>query len=90
LVFPGLVCLCAIEYYVLAILSDQLGCRMRMSELAVLANPELSPPSRLVSRLEKRGFMCREPDPCDGRYTHAILADAGYVCLAEAAPGHVR
>jgi DNA-binding MarR family transcriptional regulator len=79
-----------IEYYVLAILSDQPGRRMRMSELAVLANSELSRLSHMVGRLEKRGFLCREPDPCDGRYTHAILADAGYACLAEAAPGHVR
>lgn len=79
-----------IEYYVLAILSDQPGRRMRMSELAVLANSELSRLSHLVGRLEKRGFLCREPDPCDGRYTHAILADAGYAYLADAAPGHVR
>lgn len=79
-----------IEYYVLAILSDQPGRRMRMSELAVMANSELSRLSHMVSRLEERGFLCREPDPRNGRYTHAILADAGYAYLAEAAPGHVR
>jgi len=78
-----------IEYYVLAILSDQPGRRMRMSELAVLANSELSRLSHMVGRLEKRGLLCREPDPCDRRYTHVILADAGYAYLAEA-PGHVR
>lgn len=55
-----------IEYYVLAILSDQPGRRMRMSELAVLANSALSRPSHLVSRLEKRGFSCREPDRVSG------------------------
>jgi len=55
-----------IECYVLAILSDQPGRRMQMSELAVLANSELSRLSHMVGRLEKRGLLCREPDPCDG------------------------
>jgi DNA-binding MarR family transcriptional regulator len=79
-----------IEYSVLAILSDQPGRRMRMSELAVMVDSELSRLSHMVSRLERRGFVCREPDPCNGRYTHAILTDAGYGYLEGAAPGHVR
>jgi len=78
------------EYYVLALLSDQPGRRMRMSELAVMVDSELSRLSHMVSRLEKRGFLCREPDPGNGRYTHAILTDAGYAYLEAAAPGHVR
>jgi DNA-binding MarR family transcriptional regulator len=78
------------EYYVLAILSDEPGRRMRISELAVMSNSELSRLSHMVSRLEKRGFLCREPDPGNGRYTHAILTDAGYAYLEGAAPGHVR
>ncbi|MFH8533501.1 MarR family winged helix-turn-helix transcriptional regulator [Streptomyces tendae] len=78
-----------IEYYVLALLSDQPGRRMRMSDLAAAASSELSRLSHMVSRLEKRGIVRREPDPSDGRYTHAILTDAGYTRLSEAAPGHV-
>ncbi|MFF3469298.1 MarR family winged helix-turn-helix transcriptional regulator [Streptomyces sp. NPDC001984] len=78
-----------IEYYVLAGLSDQPGHRMRMSDLAVLANSEQSRLSHMISRLERRGFVRREPDPTNGRYTQAILTDAGYAHLAEAAPGHV-
>jgi len=78
------------EYHVLALLSDQPGRRMRMSELAVMADSELSRLSHMVSRLEKRGLLRREPDPGNGRYTHAILTDAGYAYLAQAAPGHVR
>lgn len=78
-----------VEYYVLAGLSDQPGLAMRMSRLAVLANAELSRLSHLIGRLEKRGFVRREPDPADGRYTNAILTDAGYAHLAAAAPGHV-
>ncbi|MER5602247.1 MarR family transcriptional regulator [Streptomyces sp. NPDC002265] len=78
-----------VEYYVLAGLSDQPEHRMRMSELAVLANSELSRLSHLIGRLEKRGYVRREPDPTNGRYTHAILTDAGHAHLVEAAPGHV-
>jgi DNA-binding MarR family transcriptional regulator len=78
------------EYYVLALLSDQPGRCMRMSELAVMADLELSRLSHMASRLEKRGFLRREPDPGNGRYTHAILTDAGYAYLEGAAPGHVR
>jgi DNA-binding MarR family transcriptional regulator len=78
-----------IEYHVLAHLSDQPGRRMRMSELAVLANTELSRLSHMVGRLEKRGFVRRKPDPRNGRYTQAILTEAGYAYLAGAAPAHV-
>lgn len=54
-----------------------------------MANTELSRLSHMVGRLEKRGFVRREPDPHNGRYTQAILTQAGYAYLAEAAPGHV-
>jgi DNA-binding MarR family transcriptional regulator len=78
-----------VEYLVLVGLSDSPDRRMRMSELAVLANSELSRLSHLVGRLERRGFLRREPDPTNGRYTHAILTDAGYAHLVKAAPGHI-
>lgn len=78
-----------IEYYVLAGLSDAPGRSMRMSRLALFANAELSRLSHMVSRLERRGLVRREPDPTDGRYTNAILTDAGMAHLVEAAPGHV-
>jgi DNA-binding MarR family transcriptional regulator len=78
-----------LEYYVLAGLSEQESRRMRMSELAVLANSELSRLSHLIKRLEKRGFVRREPDPADGRYTLAIITDSGYAHLIASAPGHV-
>jgi DNA-binding MarR family transcriptional regulator len=78
-----------VEYYALAALSEQPGHRMRMGDLAVLANSELSRLSHLISRLEKRGFVRREPDPTNGRCIHAVLTDAGHAHLVEAAPGHV-
>jgi DNA-binding MarR family transcriptional regulator len=62
---------------------------MRMSELAVLTNAELSRLSHLITRLEKKRYVRREPDRNDGRYTNAVLTDAGYDHVVAAAPGHV-
>jgi DNA-binding MarR family transcriptional regulator len=78
-----------VEYQVLARLSSQPERTMRMSSLADLANSSLSRLSHLVKRLEDRGFVRREPDPADGRFTNAILTEEGFRVLAEAAPGHV-
>lgn len=78
-----------VEYYVLAGLSDQPDRTIRMSNLAALANSELSRLSHLIRRLERRGFVRREPDPSDGRFTRAILTPDGFAHLEEAAPGHV-
>jgi DNA-binding MarR family transcriptional regulator len=78
-----------IEYHVLAHLSEQPERRLRMSDLAVLASSELSRMSHMVTRLEKRGFVCREPDPRNGRYTQVVLTDAGLAHLVATAPGHV-
>jgi DNA-binding MarR family transcriptional regulator len=78
-----------LEYYVLAVLSEQPDRTLRMSHLALLANAELSRLSHLVRRLEDRGLVRREPDPTDGRYTNAILTPAGMDLVVAAAPGHV-
>jgi DNA-binding MarR family transcriptional regulator len=78
-----------VEYQVLAMLSDSPERRMRMSSLAGVTNASLSRLSHLVKRLEERGFVRREPDPADGRFTNAILTGKGFQTLAEAAPGHV-
>src|SRR5580704_17523263 len=77
-----------VEYQVLAMLSTR-GRSMRMIVLAQLTNASLSRLSHLVTRLEGRGLVRREPDPADGRFTNAILTDQGFQTLAEAAPGHV-
>src|SRR6202043_4058198 len=78
-----------VEYQVLAMLSESPGRTMRMSSLAQVTNASLSRLSHLVKRLEERDLVRREPDPADGRFTHAILTDKGFQTLAEAAPGHV-
>ena len=78
-----------VEYQVLARLSNSPDRTQRMSSLAEFTNASLSRLSHLVTRLEKRGLVRREPDPADGRFTNAILTDEGFQALAEAAPGHV-
>jgi DNA-binding MarR family transcriptional regulator len=78
-----------IEYQVLAMLSESPGRTRRMSTLAQVTNASLSRLSHLVKRLEGRGLVRRETDPSDGRFTNAILTDAGYELLVSAAPGHV-
>ncbi len=81
--------LAMVEYQVLAMLSGSSSRTMRMSSLAEVTNASLSRLSRVVTRLEGRGLVRREPDPRDGRFTNAILTDDGFQTLTEAAPGHV-
>lgn len=78
-----------VEYQVLAMLSGSPDRTMRMSSLAEVTNASLSRLSRVVTRLEGRGLVKREPDPTDGRFTNAILTEDGFHTLADAAPGHV-
>jgi DNA-binding MarR family transcriptional regulator len=79
-----------LEYYTLAGLSDHPDHTMRLSTIAAVTKAELSRISHLVSRLERRGFVRREPDPTDGRYTNAVLTEAGHAHLVASAPAHVR
>src|SRR3954469_621924 len=78
-----------IEYHALATLSETPDHTRRMSELATLTNASLSRLSHMIKRLETRGFVRREPDPTDGRYTNAILTPDGHDHLTSAAPAHV-
>ena len=78
-----------IEYHALARLSEEPGPCLRMSELAALTNASLSRLSHLAKRLESSGFIRREPDPTDGRFTRAVLTDTGYAKLVASAPAHV-
>jgi DNA-binding MarR family transcriptional regulator len=78
------------EYLTLSHISEAPNRRIRMSELAYLANGSLSRLSNVVKRFEQRGWATRSPDPDDGRYTIAALTDDGYRLVVEAAPIHVR
>jgi DNA-binding MarR family transcriptional regulator len=81
--------LSTVEYMTMAMLSKAPEWTMRMSELAEHTSASLSRLSHLVKRLECRGYLRREPDPVDGRFTNAILLPAGMAKLESAAPGHV-
>jgi len=78
------------EYLVMSWLSMAPDRRIRMGELAQLARGSMSRLSNVVKRLEERGLVRRVPDPTDGRYTIALLTDAGWEQVVDAAPGHVR
>jgi DNA-binding MarR family transcriptional regulator len=77
------------EYQVLSHLSMAPGRTIRMSRLAALTQASLSRLSQVVTRLERRGWVRRTPDPTDGRYTLAILTDTGWDAVVATAPGHV-
>jgi len=78
------------EYLVLSGLSMAESRTMRMSDLAAVAEGSLPRLSQVVSRLEKRGWVRRAPDPTDGRYTLATLTEDGWVKVVATAPGHVE
>jgi DNA-binding MarR family transcriptional regulator len=77
------------DYLVLSGLSEAPGRTLRMSELAARASSSLSRLSHVVSRLEAKGWVRREPCPGDGRYINAVLTEAGWDKIVATAPGHV-
>ncbi|WP_210587649.1 MarR family winged helix-turn-helix transcriptional regulator [Streptomyces sp. GESEQ-35] len=77
-----------VEYMAMATLAKSPEWTLRMSVLAEHTSSSLSRLSHLVKRLESRGYVRREPDPGDGRFTNAILLPDGMRKLESAAPGH--
>ncbi|SEN91905.1 MarR family winged helix-turn-helix transcriptional regulator [Cryobacterium luteum] len=77
------------EYGILFALANASDLTLRMSVLAGYANSSLSRLSRAIQRLETRGWVQREPDPDDGRYTLATLTNRGREKFHQASPGHV-
>jgi DNA-binding MarR family transcriptional regulator len=77
------------DYAVLATLSDAPCRRLRMSDLAALMDFSQSRLSHAMKRIEKLGWVRREPCPQDKRVFYAVLTDRGDNVLSRAAPGHV-
>lgn len=75
-------------YQVLAMLSEAPGRSLRMTELAAVSWASPSRMSHAVDRLQESGWVERRPAPGDKRGQIAILTDAGYEKLTQAAPGH--
>jgi DNA-binding MarR family transcriptional regulator len=78
------------EYIVMVNLSNAEGRVLRMSQLAAQCHSSLSRLSHVVARLERRGWLRRDPCPDDGRATLATMTPDGFAKLAAAAPGHVE
>jgi DNA-binding MarR family transcriptional regulator len=76
------------EHGILFALSSAPDLSSRLSVLAGYASCTLSRLSRAVSRLESKGWVRREIDPTDGRYTLGILTDEGQAKVVESTPGH--
>lgn len=64
------------------------GRTLRLSVIAAYASCTLSRLSRAITRLEGRGWVRREVDPDDGRFTLGILTPAGHDKVASSTPGH--
>ncbi|MGV9415182.1 MarR family winged helix-turn-helix transcriptional regulator [Nocardia sp. NPDC003693] len=65
------------------------GRRLRMTDLAVQTRLSTSGVTRLVDRLERNGFVHREPDPHDRRSAYAVLTAAGADRVAEVLPAYL-
>jgi DNA-binding MarR family transcriptional regulator len=76
------------EHGLLFALDSTQGRTLRMSVLAGYANSTLSRLSRAISRLERKGWVRRETDPTDGRFTLAVLTEDGHALVAGATPAH--
>jgi DNA-binding MarR family transcriptional regulator len=73
----------------MALLSEADERALQLRDLANHANCSLSRLSHVVTRLERRGWVSREPVPGDNRSTRAVLSEEGYQHVVAAAPGHV-
>src|SRR5215207_8996709 len=78
------------DYEVMVRLSEADGRRLRMSDLAAAALSSKSRLSHQITRMEEAGWVRRESCPSDRRGAFAVLTDAGYAALVDAAPGHVE
>ncbi|GLY29353.1 MarR family transcriptional regulator [Kineosporia sp. NBRC 101731] len=79
------------EYSVLSGLSQAPERAMKMCELAMFSHGSPSRLSHAVSRMERAGWVQRR-SCMEGplRSVEAVLTDAGYDKIVEAAPAHVR
>src|SRR5215210_4792073 len=77
------------EYFCLAMLSEAPERTLRMTALAARTNATLPRLSRVIAGLESAGLVERVPCPGDRRATNAVLTDAGWTKIVQAAPGHV-
>ncbi|WOC11419.1 MarR family winged helix-turn-helix transcriptional regulator [Gordonia sp. MP11Mi] len=78
------------DYHVLLLLSEAPEHQMRMRSLADRMVFSASRLTYQIGALGKRGWVCREPVPGDGRGAFACLTDAGFDAFSAAARQHSR
>lgn len=78
------------EYEILAMLSESAGGHLRMSALADLVLQSRSRITHTAARLERRGWVRRQPSPEDRRGVELWLMPAGRERLDELSPVHVE
>jgi DNA-binding MarR family transcriptional regulator len=76
-------------YEVLLHLAHAPNRRLRRVDLAGSVLLTASGITRLLDGLERAGYVDRAADQNDARVTYAVLTDAGYEKLRDAAPTHV-
>jgi DNA-binding MarR family transcriptional regulator len=76
-------------YEILVFLSEAPDRRLRMTDLAEATQTSPSRMTHAVTRLEGQGWIRREGCSSDRRGWNAILTDAGFAALEQAAPRHV-
>ncbi|POH60956.1 MarR family winged helix-turn-helix transcriptional regulator [Arthrobacter glacialis] len=78
------------EYNVLAMLSEEAGATLPMSELAARTSASLSRLSHVVKKLQGRGYVERSVHVDDARVTEVAITDVGLDLIRELAPVHVE
>lgn len=82
--------MCLSEYEIISMLSEAPSRQMRMSELADLVVQSRSRLTHTATRLEKRGWVVREPCQGDRRGVLLTLTPEGAHKVGEIAPVHVE
>lgn len=77
------------EYELISMLSEAAEGRERMSQLADFIVQSRSRVTHTAARLERRGWVMREPAPEDGRGVVLVLTDAGREVIERVAVAHV-
>ena len=71
------------DYRALTLLSEAPDRELRITELATQVGLNQSSTTRLVARLEAKGFMVRDTCPDDGRGIYAVLTEPGLALVRD-------
>ena len=76
------------DYFALSMLTNAPGHRLQMKQLASMTNATMPRLSHVVSRLERRGLVAREPNAADARGVDVVVTPEGRRVVLQATPGH--